>query len=305
MSPCLGLLGGSVGRLAAQLYARDFLHELDDVVLEDVGLRSRGRQENLIVPVGYDSQAVTTELVSIAKKLRGFVYAAGQGENVAAQLLYREEFGARELMLIWPDFSKTVGGVVKPVNAIAKALGLRARLDKERGFQKTLSNIAINGATGISKDISWALQDPDTDAGVLNAHQITTLIRQNGYRFWGSRTCSDDPLFPFENYVRTAQIIADMFAEAHMWAVDYDMGPGLAKDIMEGINDKFRELKAYGRILGGSCWLDETLNTTDTLYQGQLTLSYDYTPVPPLENLNFRQTITDRYLMDFAAAVNA
>lgn len=41
-----------------------------------------------------------------------------------------------------------------------------------------------------------------------------------GFRFWGNRTCSDDPLFLFENYTRTAQVLADTMAEAHMWAVD-------------------------------------------------------------------------------------
>ncbi|MDU2883269.1 MAG: phage tail protein, partial [Enterobacter sp.] len=40
-----------------------------------------------------------------------------------------------------------------------------------------------------------------------------------------------------------------------------------------------------------------------TLKAGQLMLDYDYTPVPPLENLMLRQRITDRYLMDFSSQV--
>lgn len=253
---------------------------------------------------GHDTQAVTTSLVAIAKQLRAMVYASGIGDNVAEQLLYRDEFGDRELMLIWPDFTRTVASVETITYAVSKALGLRARLDEERGWQKTLSNVTVNGVTGISKDISWALQDPNTDAGVLNAAGITTLIRQNGYRFWGSRTCADDPLFAFENYTRTAQIIADTFAEAQMWAMDKDMTPSLAKDIMESINAKFRELKNGGYIIDGLCWLDPAANTQSTLFAGKLALDYDYTPVPPLENLILRQRITDRYLMDFAATVN-
>ena len=34
-----------------------------------------------------------------------------------------------------------------------------------------------------------------------------------------------------------------------------------------------------------------------------MTLDYDYTPVPPLEDLSFRQRITDRYFADFALRV--
>ncbi|MDW5429265.1 phage tail protein, partial [Acinetobacter baumannii] len=91
-------------------------------------------------------------------------------------------------------------------------------------------------------DVYWQLQDPDTDAGYLNQNDITTLIQRDGFRFWGSRTCSDDPQFAFENYTRTAQILADTMAEGHMWAVDKDLTPGLARDIIEGINAKMREM---------------------------------------------------------------
>lgn len=34
-------------------------------------------------------------------------------------------------------------------------------------------------------------------------------------------------------------------------------------------------------------------------------IDYDYTPVPPLENLLLRQRITDRYLADFAGRITA
>ncbi|MCE1888223.1 phage tail protein, partial [Enterobacter hormaechei] len=48
----------------------------------------------------------------------------------------------------------------------------------------------------------------------------------------------------------------------------------------------------------------ENANDKDTLKAGKLTLDYDYTPVPPLENMMLRQRITDRYLMDFAKSIN-
>ena len=90
-----------------------------------------------------------------------------------------------------------------------------------------------------------------------------------------------------------------------MWAVDGPLNPSLAKDIIEGINSKFRSLKANGYIIDGSAWYDEEPNTKETLKAGQLTIDYDYTPVPPLENLGFRQRITDRYLADFAQRIGA
>ena len=41
----------------------------------------------------------------------------------------------------------------------------------------------------------------------------------------------------------------------------------------------------------------------EALKAGKLVLDYDYTPVPPLEDLGFRQRITDRYFGDFALRV--
>ena len=257
---------------------------------------------------GLDNLAVTTELVAIAQKLRGFAYAnCFDCATVSEALAYRAGFGARELMLIWPDFINwdTVTSSAQPAAAVARALGLRAKLDEQVGWHKTLSNVPVNGVSGLSKDIFFDLQNPATDAGLLNADEVTTLIRREGFRFWGSRTCSDDPLFAFENYTRSAQVLADTMAEGHFWAVDKPMHPSLVRDIVEGINAKMRELVRNGYLLGGECWYDEAANDKDTLKAGKLYLDYDYTPVPPLENLLLRQRITDRYLVQFAAAVNA
>ncbi|WP_411971144.1 phage tail sheath protein [Halomonas rhizosphaerae] len=255
-----------------------------------------------------DDADVTAELIGIAQKLRGFVYAsAGDSATKEEAAMYRENFGAREVMVIWPEFTgwDTATSSTRNLSAVARAMGMRAKLDNEIGWHKTLSNRPVNGVTGISKDVFWDLQDPATDAGYLNSHEVTTLIQRGGYRFWGSRTCSIDPLFAFENYTRSAQVIADTIAEAHLWAVDLPMHPSLVKDIIEGINAKFREWIRQGYLLGGQAWFDAELNTPEVLKAGKLYIDYDYTPVPPLENLMFQQRITDRYLVDFADRVAA
>ena len=266
-----------------------------------------GIKPRILGAPGLDNQAVTAAMIPVAQKLRAMSYAyAHDCADVSEAVLDREEFGARELMLIWPDFVAwdTTTSASEPAFAVARALGLRAKIDEEIGWHKTLSNIAVNGVTGLSKDVFWDLQDPSTDAGVLNAGDVTTLVKANGYRFWGSRTCSDEPLFAFESATRTAQVLADSIAEALMWAIDKPMHPSLVRDIIETINAKFRELIALGYLIGGSAWYDETVNDSTTLSEGKLYIDYDYTPVPPLENLQLRQRITDRYMAEFAARVN-
>ena len=256
---------------------------------------------------GLDSLPVATALASIAQQLRAFAYVSAWDCKTKEEVVaYRENFGAREVMVIWPDFLNfdTSTSKTAVASAVARALGLRAKIDQEIGWHKTLSNVPVNGVTGISADVFWDLQNPATDANYLNSNDVTTLINEGGYRFWGSRTSSDDPLFAFENYTRTAQILADTIAEGVMWAVDKPMHASLVRDIVEGINAKFRELISQGYLIGGSCWFPDDINEKDTLKAGKLYLDYDYTPVPPLEDLTLRQRITDRYLIDFASKIN-
>ena len=267
-----------------------------------------GVRPRILAAPGLDTQPVAAAFGTIAQSLRAFAYVSAHGcktkEEAAA---YRRQFGQREIMVIWPDFLAwdDVSNATVVMPAPAYAAGLRAKIDNDTGWHRTLSNIAVNGVTGISADVSWDLQDPATDAGYLNEQEVTTLVNRNGFRFWGSRTCSDDPLFAFENYTRTAHVIADSIAEAQMTLVDGPLNPSLPRDIIETINGKFREWTSLGYLIGGSSWFDPEPNTTDVLKSGKAYLDYDYTPVPPLENLMLRQRITDRYLANFAARVSA
>ncbi|WP_417795898.1 phage tail sheath protein [Terasakiella pusilla] len=267
-----------------------------------------GFKPRILGAPGLDAQAVTTELASIGNQTRAFVYASAYGCNTLQEATdYRDNFGDRNLMLIYPDFVKwdTATSMEKTVAASARAIGLRSKIDEQVGWHKTISNVPVQGVTGISKSIHWDLQDPNTDAGFLNRNEVTTLIREGGFRFWGSRTCTIDPLFAFENYTRTAHVLADSIADAHMWAIDKPMHPTLVRDLIEGVNAFMRKLKARGYILDGQAWFDPKFNQPEDLKAGMLAIDYDYTPVPPLENLMFQQRITDRALVNFAEQMAA
>ncbi|WP_272578710.1 MULTISPECIES: phage tail sheath protein [Providencia] len=265
-----------------------------------------GVKPRILAVPAHDTQAVSSTLAGIAQKMRAMAYiSAYDSKTISDAIDYRKNFNQRELMLIWPEFQSwdTVANAESNIYATACALGLRAKIDNEIGWHKTLSNVGVNGVTGISADVSWDLQDPATDAGLLNENDITTLIRNNGFKFWGSRTCSDDPLFAFESYTRTAQVLSDTIAEGLDWSIDGTLNPSLARDIIESINAKLRSMTTQGYLLGGECWFDPDVNTKEELKSGKLYIDYDYTAVPPLENLLLRQRITDRYLLDFGSKI--
>ncbi|WP_272691684.1 MULTISPECIES: phage tail sheath protein [Providencia] len=265
-----------------------------------------GVKPRILAVPAHDTQAVSSTLAGIAQKMRAMAYISAYGSKTISDAIdYRKNFNQRELMLIWPEFQSwdTVTNSEQNIYATACALGLRAKIDNEIGWHKTLSNVGVNGVTGISADVSWDLQDPATDAGLLNENDITTLIRNNGFKFWGSRTCSDDPLFAFESYTRTAQVLSDTIAEGLDWSIDGTLNPSLARDIIESINATLRSMTTQGYLLGGECWFDPDVNTKEELKSGKLYIDYDYTAVPPLENLLLRQRITDRYLLDFGSKI--
>lgn len=267
-----------------------------------VGVRPR-----ILGAPGLDTQPVSAALAIVAKKLRAMAYVScAASASVTEAVAYREQFSQRELMLIYPDFVafNSADATTGMAFATARALGLRAMIDQEQGWHKSLSNVAVAGVTGISRDVHWDLQDPATDAGVLNAADITTLINSKGYKFWGSRTCSEDPLFAFETATRAAQILADTIAEAQMIYVDKPLHPSLVRDLIESINAKFRQLVAAGYLIGAKAWYDPAANQASQLSDGKLVIDYDYTPVPPLENLTLNQRITDQYFADFPTRIN-
>lgn len=267
-----------------------------------------GVKPRILGAPGLDTQAVANELAAAAQSLRAFAYVnAWDCKTKEDAMLYRDEFGQREVMVIWPNFmdwdNEAAAQAESP--SAAYALGLRAKLDEEVGWHKSLSNMVVNGPLGISADVFWDLQDPATDAGLLNSKEVTTLINRSGYRFWGSRTCeAQGGYFPFENYTRTAQVLADTIAEAQFPVIDGAVTPSMIRDIIASINAKFRTLKGK-YIIDGSAWFDEAENDVTQMKDGTWTVSYDYTPVPPLENLKLNQRITDKYLIDFASRVTA
>jgi phage tail sheath protein FI len=158
----------------------------------------------------------------------------------------------------------------------------------------------------MTADVFFDLQSPGSDTTYLNALEVTTIVNRSGYRFWGNRTTeAKGGKFPFESYTRTAQVLADTVAEAHFTFVDKPMHPSLVKDMLASINAKGRDLVNGGYLIGFEAFLNPDLNPKEELAQGRLRISYRYTPVPPLEDLGFMQTITDDFLANFAAAVQA
>lgn len=253
-----------------------------------------------------DTQEVVTELVGVAQATRAFVYAsAGGSADISEVTSYRQNFGARELMLIDNEFLAFNPDSKKLESAatVARVLGARAKLDSKIGWHKSISNTEINGVSALKHARSFDILDKNCEANTLNNADVSTLIRENGFRIWGNRTCSADPLQAFEVAARSAQTIQETIARAFLWAMDKPMHPSLLEDIIMGINAKLAEYVNKGYIIGARVFLDRGKVTPEALQMGQFAIDYEWTYVPPLENLVFNQHNTGTFFVNLVDKV--
>ena len=154
------------------------------------------------------------------------------------------------------------------------------------------------GIVGTSRPVDFALGDPNSRANHLNENEVATIIREDGFRLWGNRTCAADPKFAFLSVRRTADLINDSLLRAHLWAVDRNITRTYLEDVSEGVNAYLRSLKAQGAILGGRCRPDPDLNSPANLAQGKVYFNLDFTPPYPAEHVTFRSHLVNDYLVE-------
>lgn len=164
-----------------------------------------------------DDADVTAALVVAANALDGFVYAsAGGAEDITTLTQYRAGFGQKNLMLVDNEFIAYQKGEAATAATIGRILGARAMLDTAVGPHKSISNAEIQGVSALKYPRSFGLLDINSEANTINNADITTLIRENGFRVWGNRTCSADPVWAFEPTVRVASIIKETIAQSFL-----------------------------------------------------------------------------------------
>lgn len=249
--------------------------------------------------VGVAANAVVSELLGIANRLRAVIIADGPNTNDADAIAYRKDFGSKRVYVVDPkvlvlgEDGTTITDWASP-----RVAGLIARIDNERGFWWSPSNQEIYGIQGTARTIDFTLGDTSSRANLLNENEVTTIIRQDGFRLWGNRTTSADPKWAFLCVVRTADIINDSLLRAHLWAVDRGITKQYVNDVIEGVNAYLRNLVSLGAILGGTCWADPDLNTADQIADGKVYFDFDFTPVYPAEHIIFRSQLTNDYISE-------
>uniref|UniRef100_UPI0035CFFCD3 phage tail sheath subtilisin-like domain-containing protein n=1 Tax=unclassified Bartonella TaxID=2645622 RepID=UPI0035CFFCD3 len=245
---------------------------------------------------GATANPVAAELIGIAERLRAIVVLDAPNTTDEAALSAAKDFDSKRAILIDPFVKVNRDGKIIEQPASAAVAGVIAKTDFTHGFWHSPSNKVINGIVGTARPIDFSIGDRSSRANLLNEQNITTIIRENGYRLWGNRTLSSDTKFAFLSVVRTADMINDAILRGHLWAVDRNIKKTYMNDVSESVNAYLRDLKAQGAILGGRCTPDLELNTASAIEGGRVYFNVEFTPTTPAEHITFRSRIVNDYL---------
>lgn len=239
---------------------------------------------------------VVAEMEGIAARLRAVIIKDGPNTNDAAAVNDRRDFGSKRVYIVDPAVQVSANGDIVTAPASAAVAGLIARVDNYKGFWHSPSNNELFGIVGTARPIDFVLGDSSSRANLLNEREVATIIRQNGFRLWGNRTCAADPKWAFLSVVRTADMINESLLRAHMWAVDRNITRTYYDDVVGGVNAYLASLVAQGAIIGGRCWADKAFNTPTDIQSGHATFSFDFTAPYQAERVTFRSMMVNDYL---------
>ena len=254
----------------------------------------------LIAPKHSATQAVATAMDALAGKLRAIAIVDGPNTTDEAVLAYAQEFGSKRIYMVDPGVQQWDTVTSKTIDAPASAFtaGLFAWTDTEYGFWASPSNKEFVGITGTTRPIEFLDGDETCRANLLNNANITTIIRDGGYRLWGNRTLSADSKWSFVTRVRTLDIVMDAILAGHKWAVDRSITKTYVKDVTDGLEAFMRDLKNQGAVINFEVFADTELNTASQLEEGKVYWNIRFTDVPPAENPIFRVEVTNQWLTE-------
>ncbi|BCL47896.1 MULTISPECIES: phage tail sheath family protein [Citrobacter] len=274
-------------------------------VLKGIGLLSSAKsvttyQPRIVIAPGFsEDDAAGKALETVAGKLRAIAYVdCASGATLQEVVQRRQSYGARtELLRPRVQVSNADGQLVyRPYSAFAA--GLRARIDYEKGWWWSKSNQEVYNILGAEQVDEFILGEENCDANLLNMQNVSTIIRRAGFKHWGNRLCATDPQWRFESVRRTADVIEDSIQEAMLEYVDRPLDRENADDIIGTINAYMRQLVGLRAIFGGRAWLDEELNTAESMAAGVLYINYDFGPKSPTELISLRVRVNNNYALE-------
>lgn len=266
-----------------------------------------GFNAKLLIAPGYATLAsVTTELIAMADKLRAMalidapagitVQQAVEGRGPSGSINFNTS--SERAILCYPHLKVydplTNADRLEPMSP--RLAGLMCATDVERGYWWSPSNQEFKGIVGTERPITARVNDPQSEANLLNENGIVTVFNSfgSGYRAWGNRSAAWPSVSHPKNFIcvrRTADVLHESVEYAMLQFLDRPINDALIDDIRGSVNAFVRTLVGRGALIDGSCTYDPSKNPPTELALGHLTFDIAFMPPTPAERISFESFI--------------
>lgn len=245
-----------------------------------------GTVATLSCTVGSVGNPIVHELVGLMEQNRMVGYFDGPNTTDEDAVVYAGKYGSDRVYIVDPKCQvwdiDLDAYVPQPLSA--RFLGVQAKVDKTLGFAHSVSNKTINGIDGIVRPMQYGIQ---TD--YLNENGVNTVInRGNGWLTWGNRSTTGVTMWKFLNVRRTADFVNEALEDAYFEFVDKLPTLANLKHMKESGQSFLDTLRAEGYIIGGKVWFDPDKNRPTEAAQGRWTLSVEFEPYAPMEDIRIQ-----------------
>ncbi len=240
------------------------------------------------VPTSGDVPPSIGVLSSIASKMRSFAYVDTTNGTIAEANQSRQLIGYDNVMLVHNhtrEWSTVTDSHVSLPGSIFAA-AMQSKYDLEKGFWWSASN-KPGILDGISQPIHYRRGDKGCEANLLNANEISVIIRDKGeYKLWGSHTLDDAKLMGGTVVGRRVSYkLYDALDDGLHPFIDVPNSLQAIDDISSLGRSFFRGLISKGALIGVEFELPVGLNTVRQIADGLFIYRLKFVEAGPMREI--------------------
>ena len=272
-------------------------------IIEELYSRFGFTAKLILAPVYCESIAVMTEMIAVAENNRAIALIDAPAGMTVQQVINARGTGGQlntssyRAVICYPHLkvwdTATNSERLEPLSQ--RLAGVIAKTDHEDGYWFSPSNREILGIIGIERPITAGINNPNSEANILNENGILTVFNSfgTGYRVWGNRSAAWPTKTNPKNFIsvrRTADIIAESIEYSTMQWLDKPISV-VIDGVLAQVNAFIRTLIGRGALVDGKCYFLKDKNPPSELANGHITFSYEIMPPTPAERITFEQVI--------------
>lgn len=251
--------------------------------------------------LGILANPIVAALPSVLQRLRAVSTCQGPSASQAAFVDWRENIQSDRIIPVALSALVFENGSTVTRPMAPRIAGLLVRRDHEfdgRPF-RSAANQPVYGIVGVNRTVRFSLVDPNTEGHTLIENRagivvrgesgLETALSDGGFVYWGTDTCSADPLWQFYHVVRGRDYIELSQVRAlRFYLGRYNITVQTVEAVLNTMKQQLSSLKADGDILDFRVGFQPDQNSPEDLRLGFLTVDFRAEEPPVLRKITVR-----------------